>query len=91
MTRLPQRSKLRELERQVMAHRFLYYVLSSPILTDAEYDALERDFLSKTEEDSPVRRPGSDLESSYTKDETALALYLKDVEEAYGRDSTPGA
>ena len=35
--------RMRELAEQVRMHRYRYYVLDSPVLSDAEFDALERE------------------------------------------------
>ena len=66
---------LRELERTLMAHRYLYYVECSAIISDAKYDRLDRVFLSMLSEDaeSPIKHPGSELRSSYSMDEIELA------------------
>lgn len=37
------RDRMRELADQVRTHRYRYYVLDQPVLSDAEYDALERE------------------------------------------------
>ena len=37
------RDRMRELAEQVRRHRYRYYVLDQPVLSDAEYDALERE------------------------------------------------
>ena len=54
-----------DLENKIMAHRYLYYVLGKPIITDREYDELEKR-ASILPPNSPVHKPGSDLASSYT-------------------------
>ncbi|HEX9009830.1 MAG TPA: hypothetical protein VF804_05645, partial [Holophagaceae bacterium] len=37
------RDRMRELAEQVRMHRYRYYVLDAPVLSDAQYDALERE------------------------------------------------
>ena len=37
------RDRMRELADQVRTHRYRYYVLDAPVLSDAQYDALERE------------------------------------------------
>ncbi len=37
------RDRMRELAEQVRMHRYRYYVLDAPVLSDAEYDALEQE------------------------------------------------
>jgi NAD-dependent DNA ligase len=50
-------------EMLVQAHRYLYYVLGVPIISDYDYDMLER----KLPSDSSVRQSvGSDRASDYT-------------------------
>lgn len=66
-----------ELEANVMAHRYLYYVCCTPVLQDYDYDALERVACSRLPETSPVHKPGSDLERSYSAEHVALAKRLR--------------
>lgn len=51
---------------EAMAHRYLYYVLLSPVISDREYDILEHAAVEIAPEDSPIHDPGSSLESSYS-------------------------
>ncbi len=59
------RARAEELRRDLWHHRYLYYVLAAPEISDAEYDARERE-LARLEErfpelvtpDSPTRRVG---------------------------------
>lgn len=71
-------SELREQERELMAHRYLYYVECAPVITDEEYDQKERAFLEQVGEESlsPMSLPGSDLVKSYSDDEINLANEL---------------
>lgn len=55
-----------DLEKEVMVHRYCYYVLASPLLPDAEYDKIERAAREVLPESSPVHRVGSSLPSSYS-------------------------
>ena len=67
-----------EYEDEVMAHRYLYYVLAEPVLTDADYDTLERRAREVCSSESPVHKVGSSLPSSYTKKQVELATqFLK--------------
>lgn len=61
------------IENTVMAHRYLYYVLADPVLSDFAYDDLEREARAVLPEDSPVQGVGSSLPSSYTPAQIALA------------------
>ena len=58
-----------EYETEVMAHRYLYYVLSESVISDAEYDLLERMARTVCPADSPVHGVGSSLPSSYTPEQ----------------------
>lgn len=51
-----------------LVHRYLYYVKCEPIISDFEYDMMERQALNakKTPIDHDIREVGSSLESSYT-------------------------
>lgn len=71
--------KLRDLERTLMAHRYLYYVLCDPYLADYEYDVLDKEFMDIVgrEGKSPLHYPGSELSKSYSEDEISLAMSLK--------------
>jgi len=51
-----------------LVHRYLYYVKAEPVISDFEYDVMERQALNhkKTAPDHDIREVGSSLESSYT-------------------------
>lgn len=51
-----------------MAHRYLYYVLCEPVISDVRYDFLEKEALLTCSEDHPLRKTGSSLRSSYSVD-----------------------
>jgi NAD-dependent DNA ligase len=59
-----------------MAHRYLYYVLSAPVISDYLYDQLEKLALESAPADSPLRKPGSDLASHYSDEIIAMAQNL---------------
>lgn len=61
----------------VMAHRYLYYIENEPVISDMEYDALEREARKHCEEGHPLTKPGSSLKSSYSEDIINLAKSLK--------------
>ncbi len=65
-----------DLELAVMAHRYLYYVLSTPVLSDSAYDRLEREARAALSDTSPVHGVGSSLPSSYTAAQVAHARAL---------------
>lgn len=61
----------------VLAHRYLYYVESSPVISDMEYDRMEREVLKRCSEDSSLHEPGSDLKESYSEEVIRLAKELQ--------------
>lgn len=68
-----QLSEQLRLEREVMIHRFLYYVLSTPVISDFEYDIIEAEARKICLPDSPVHGVGSSLGSSYPAEIKRLA------------------
>jgi NAD-dependent DNA ligase len=64
------------LEKTVLAHRYLYYVQSCSIISDFDYDALEKTARELLPPDSPVQSPGSDLADSYSPSVKLHADYL---------------
>lgn len=58
------------IKKLVLAHRYLYYVLARPILSDYEYDKLE---VSLTEEEKREIGVGSSLKESYSQEIIDLA------------------
>lgn len=63
----------------LLAYRFLYYVYGTPIISDTDYDHLEKEELNfgSVSKDSPLNRPGSDNPDDYPKAVKALAIYLR--------------
>lgn len=65
----------------VLAHRYLYYVCQTPILTDCDYDLLERYLIwyekinNITHDKSPVNTVGSDNEWVYPKTSKEMAKH----------------
>jgi len=53
------------LEDQVLLHRYCYYVLANPLVSDAVYDQIEREARKIYPEDNVVHKVGSSLPSSY--------------------------
>lgn len=49
-----------------LVHRYLYYVKGSPIISDQQYDILEREAVRFEKRTHPVHFPGNDLEDSYS-------------------------
>lgn len=72
---------LRQMEHLLMAYHYLYYVVCSPTISDRDYDALDREFLTLVPSgggvESPIHHPGSELPRSYTPDEVELARELE--------------
>ena len=66
-----------KLELDVLAHRYLYYVLMSPVISDIEYDRLEQKACEKLDDESPVHGIGSSLEEDYSSEVIRHALKLK--------------
>ncbi len=67
-------ARLRQLADQVREHRHRYYVLDQPVLSDAEYDALERELRDLeaahpelADPNSPTRRVGAPPLESFSK------------------------
>jgi len=65
-----------DLELLVMAHRYLYYIVCEPSLSDHAYDALERQAREVCPPESPVHGIGSSLASSYTAEQIIEARTL---------------
>lgn len=62
-----------DLNKLVKAHRFLYYVLGTPIIGDHAYDELERE--------APQTDLGSSNADDYTESEMRLAYELLEAAE----------
>lgn len=54
-----------EHEDRVLLHRYCYYVLALPLVSDFEYDTYEREARAVCPPESPVHGVGSCLPSSY--------------------------
>lgn len=54
------------LKELMLAHRYLYYVECMPVISDFEYDELEKTVRALLPLDEEVQGPGSDLRSSYS-------------------------
>lgn len=50
---------------QCLVHRYLYYVIARPVISDREYDDLERIARQTALPDHAIHRPGSDNPASY--------------------------
>jgi len=64
-------ARYRRIAEEVLFHRCLYYVFGHPILSDADYDQLERELEAFEREfdvmhpESPSQKPGSSLWNDY--------------------------
>ncbi|MFN8373467.1 MAG: NAD-dependent DNA ligase LigA [Anaerolineae bacterium] len=68
------RKRAEDLRAQISHHIYLYNVLSTPVITDAEYDrlyhelrTLEETYPELVTSDSPTQRAGSDLSEDFPK------------------------
>lgn len=50
---------------QIQFHRYRYYVMYDPLITDLEYDMLDRKALEQFPDDPVLNSVGSELISSY--------------------------
>jgi NAD-dependent DNA ligase len=50
---------------QALVHRYLYYVLDNPVISDYDYDMLEKAARKLVNESHPINSPGSSLRQSY--------------------------
>lgn len=66
----------KQLETYIMAHRYLYYVLGEPVVSDFVYDQLEREARAVCPPESPVHGVGSSLAASYTTEQVERAYEL---------------
>lgn len=58
---------MEKLVKDCLTHRYRYYVLNQPVISDYEYDMLERE-AKKVDTEGLLNVPGSDLEESYPKE-----------------------
>ena len=65
------------LEDIVMAHRFLYHVRGAAVISDFEYDALDKQARLAYSISSCVHDIGSCLEDSYTPRQIACSCLLR--------------
>jgi len=63
-----------DIEKRVMAHRYLYYIKCNPRIPDLDYDVIEREARAIAPPESPVHKLGSSLASSYSPEIVALAM-----------------
>ena len=77
--------RMKDLADQVRGHRHRYYVLDQPVLSDAEYDALERELRGLEAEhpeladpNSPTRRVGAPPVDAFEKRRHAVPMLSLD-------------
>ncbi len=51
---------------RIMAHRYLYYVLARPVISDRDYDALEKEAVATLPAEHPIHGVGSDNGNDYS-------------------------
>lgn len=65
------------LEDQCLVHRVLYYVFAQPVISDRDYDMMERAAVHSLEdqgiENHPLLKPGSDQLNTYPNDIVEIA------------------
>ena len=68
------KQRIKVLTKELKEHNYRYYVLSQPLITDYEFDALlkelenlEKEFPEFAAEDSPTKRVGGDIVDSFTQ------------------------
>lgn len=71
------RWKDKRMENRILIHRYLYYVVADPRLTDGEYDVMEREAMAKLPPTSPVHLVGSSNRESYSPEIIELAESLR--------------
>ena len=91
MTRRDAAARAETLRRELWRHRQLYYVLAAPEITDAEYDALERELASieakypdLVTSDSPTQRVGFPVTGDFPQ--VRHAEPMLSLENAYSED-----
>jgi DNA ligase (NAD+) len=74
MNRSEAENRIEELRKQIDHHNYLYYVLSKPEITDFEYDillnelvTLEKKFPELSDDNSPTKRIGSDINKDFVQ------------------------
>lgn len=66
----------RVLENCLMMHRYLYYVLGKPVISDKQYDDMEKTFLYLYPDNKNINKVGSDRGNDYSDDVKKLAESL---------------
>lgn len=61
-------AKMNDFGKNVMMHRYLYYVLGQPVISDWEYDKLEDEASKQPENDYLNHAVGSDTRELYSRE-----------------------
>lgn len=67
---------MKSIEQLTLAHRYLYYVKSEPVISDQEFDELEKLALSVAPTNSLLHNPGSDRHEDYPLQARLMAHWL---------------
>ena len=65
------------IEKLVLAHRYLFYVLKEPQINDKRYDRMVSEAKRKSNPESPVNNPGTAVKEDYSKEIIEIAMELK--------------
>ena len=65
-----------ELENLVMAHRYLYYVKNESVISDYNYDMMEKKTLKIVGNNSPLHKTGSSNKEDYSQSIIMLSEQL---------------
>ncbi len=68
------------LEVLVMAHRYIYYVMNTNVISDGDYDKLEAQARAVLPDTSPVHGVGSSLADSYTTEQVNKAYFILNLQ-----------
>lgn len=81
------KEKIKTLSQQLLHHQYLYYVKAQPEIPDQEYDRmfdelleLEKQYPEFSNENSPTRRIGSDLDNTFPEKEHSIPVLSLDKE-----------
>lgn len=66
----------KELELEVLAHRYLYFILNVPVISDFQFDLLQMEAQAVLPKGSPVYQMASVLSSNYPTDAVSRACDL---------------
>jgi hypothetical protein len=67
---------IQELEDSILCHKYLYYVVADPVISNYEYDKLERKARKILPKNSPALKIGSDRVFDYSDKIARMAIDL---------------